>query len=278
MISVAMTTYNGEKYIKKQLDSILSQTVPVDEIIICDDCSTDKTREIIQQYNNSKIKLICNDTNLGYVENFYQAIGFTKGDYIFLADQDDVWEEDKVEKMLQIMKSRKCFALCSNFQLIDENDKIIDDRSIFQMDPFLSKVKNKLTRISFSRLIFGNIVQGCTYCFTQDVKECYLRIHNKTVVHDYQIMLIASLLGDVYFLNDSLISYRIHALNSIGFEKNERKLILKKEMPSKKPFMVQFLDDVDSVIKVRWKIFYKVLYYGRIPYLRAVFRKLILGH
>ena len=74
MISVAMTTYNGARYIKEQLDSILNQSVPVDEIVIMDDCSTDETVEIIKSYQDRRINLTVNSTNQGYIRNFYQAI------------------------------------------------------------------------------------------------------------------------------------------------------------------------------------------------------------
>lgn len=87
MISIAMTTYNGEKYIERQLESIFSQTLPVDEIIICDDNSKDRTIEIIGRFieknQTDKIRLVHNQENLGYIRNFYKAISLTKGDYIF---------------------------------------------------------------------------------------------------------------------------------------------------------------------------------------------------
>ena len=87
MISVAMTTFNGEKYIEKQIESILNQSLSVDEIIICDDGSTDNTIELMKKYN---VQIIQNKKNLGYKLNFKKAMEKCKGDYIFLCDQDAV--------------------------------------------------------------------------------------------------------------------------------------------------------------------------------------------
>lgn len=100
-LSVAMCTYNGDKFIASQLSSILDQTIPIDDIVICDDGSNDKTLEIIsriQQENPNKINLFRNPVNLGSTKNFEKAIDLCSGDYIFLADQDDIWKKDKVQK------------------------------------------------------------------------------------------------------------------------------------------------------------------------------------
>ena len=107
MISVILCTYNGEKYIKKQIDSILMQSVCPDEIIICDDNSTDRTCEIINNINDKRIILHCNKNNYGVTRNFSNGLMLCNGEYIFLSDQDDVWEHDKVEKMLRIFQQNK---------------------------------------------------------------------------------------------------------------------------------------------------------------------------
>ncbi len=277
MISVALASYNGEKYIYKQIKSILEQTVAVDEIIVCDDNSTDRTIEEIKRINDSRIKIYTNTENLGYIRNFYKAINLTSGEYIFLADQDDIWKLDKVSKMLDIMHNTNCMALCTNFEIIDSEGNKIEDKQQYQMNSFISGVKTKLTRIKLGKLVYGNIVQGCTYCFTDKVKKAFIQINNDEVVHDLQIMMIASAMGDVYFLNDELIKYRLHTNNSIGFSKKGRKLILKKKKPTKKPFMVKFIDDMSKVVKVKRKVYYKALYYLRIPYIKAVISRLVFG-
>ena len=101
MISVAMATYNGEKFIREQLDSILAQTITDWELIVCDDVSTDSTIAILEEYANKdgRIQIHKNKVNLGFKRNFEKAISLCSGDYIALCDQDDIWKHDKVEKM-----------------------------------------------------------------------------------------------------------------------------------------------------------------------------------
>jgi glycosyltransferase involved in cell wall biosynthesis len=277
MISVAMTTYNGEKYIYEQITSILNQSFPVDEIVICDDGSCDHTTDIIRKFNDRRIHLICNVNNIGYLNNFYKAIGLTKGDYVFLCDQDDIWEIDKVRKILFVMKSTNCTAACSDFCLIDKYGvKILDAKTKYSMNPFLEKNHLQLENMSFNTFIFGNVCPGCTYCITSLVREKYLKIQNETVIHDLQIMMISALLGKVVFINDPLVLYRIHDDNAVGFSSIKRQISLHKKI-KKVPAMVQLIKDIDEEIHIPNKMLYLFLYYARIPYIVSVFRKAILG-
>ena len=156
MISIAMTTYNGEKYIERQLESIFSQTLPADEIIICDDASKDRTVEIINRFieknQTDKIRLVHNQENLGYIRNFHKAISLTRGDYIFLADQDDVWHADKIEQTLQVLKDKNASVVCTNCSLIDDEGNDISDSSFFDRNPFVDRVTEKVSEISFFEL------------------------------------------------------------------------------------------------------------------------------
>ncbi len=278
MISIAMTTYNGEKYVRKQIASLLNQTVMPDEIIICDDCSTDGTRNILQEikeHNNSScdIRLEMNKENLGYTENFKKAISMTKGDLIFLADQDDVWHCNKLEEMQKVMKEKKCSAVCCDFDLIDGNDNPIPDKNQYRITTFEIDRSARLVPISFNRLVYGNVAQGCCCCFNKEVKEKFLAIDSSELIHDHQIMFISSLLKGVWYLNEELIDYRLHQNNSVGFSKksDRRKIEIKK--PSHKPFMVQFLDDVSTRIHIPFKWYYSALYYLRIPYFVSKLKK-----
>ena len=105
LVSVAMATYNGEKYLVEQLDSILTQTHPIYEIIIVDDGSSDKTLDILNSYQDKfgNIKVYPNSENLGVVKSFERAIMLTSGDYIALSDQDDVWSNDKIAKLVDAL-------------------------------------------------------------------------------------------------------------------------------------------------------------------------------
>ena len=107
-VSVVICTYNGERYLREQLDSILAQTYPVFEVVVQDDCSTDGTVGIIESYRNkfSNLRIIRNEHNLGFNENFHRALLQAEGDLIAISDQDDVWDEDKLS--IAIQKLGKC--------------------------------------------------------------------------------------------------------------------------------------------------------------------------
>lgn len=276
MISIAMTTYNGEKYIARQLETLWHQSLPADEIVICDDGSRDKTLEIInafiEKHQADNIRLVKNEENLGYIRNFYKAISLTRGDYIFLADQDDEWHENKIERTLQVLQDEKAAVACTNCRLIDENSKPIRDAGCYSRNPFIDNVTQKVTPISFYELAVGNIAQGCTYCFTKEVKEAYLRVNSMNLIHDHQVMFVAALLGKACFLDEALIDYRLHSSNMVGFGSAKDAGKVHWKIPTLKPVMVRFLEDLGRVMKVPHLTFYKLLYYFRIPYFISVSR------
>lgn len=217
-ISVAMTTYNGEKYIKKQIESILNQSLKVDEIIICDDCSSDNTLSIV---NNYPVKIIKNKTQLGFKSNFKKAIKNCSGDYIFLCDQDDIWNTFKVEKMISIINSNPNIqVLASSFDYIDSNDKVIkinEKKNYSNNNLYPHKVqKNQLVNISFDDLILANFFQGCSLVMTKNMKDYYINHFDNSIPHDWLLNLYASVNNSLYFYNDSLFYYRIHSNNTLG--------------------------------------------------------------
>lgn len=153
LVSIAMTTYNGEKFIKKQLDSIINQTYKNLEIIICDDGSTDKTIDIIKEYQkkDKRIKLYINEKNLGFSKNFEKAISLCKGDYIALSDQDDIWELDKIETMVKNIND--AILVYGDEKLIDEKDNIIAD-SFFQITEYIPENDN------YKKFFCSNYISG----------------------------------------------------------------------------------------------------------------------
>ncbi len=270
MISVAMATYNGEKYIKQQIDSILKQSIQIDELIIVDDASVDLTISIIESYNDNRIQLYKNKKNQGYIDSFFEAVQKTQGDIIFLSDQDDIWEYQKVEIMLSVLKKNNCEAVCSACSIIDSKGDVVE--KIHKLDYFRRKVTiNNLEKITFERLLFQNVAQGCTYCFKKIIKQYYIEIHEKKIIHDYQIMLISSLIGTVYYINKPLIKYRIHEQNALAFNIN-----IKLSRPSIKPKVLCFISKINKVSRIRWekKIYAYIICYLRLPFFKAVFLKI----
>ncbi|RQN02447.1 glycosyltransferase family 2 protein [Clostridium butyricum] len=280
MISVAMATYNGEAFIEEQLSSILNQSFLVDEIIICDDCSTDNTLNIIERIIrenslNINLKVISNNKNIGYIDNFYKAISLTRGEYIFLADQDDIWEFNKVEKYMELME--KYDLVCSQFQLIDSSGCLIQNMEDFKINRLLKKNNKNISEISIFKLAFGNIAPGCTYCISKEIKDIYLKLKNKEVIHDYQLMLIGAVYGKVGLYSTSLIKYRLHENNSVGFVKKDRKISLRFRKIRKTPIMADFFHQLNKIHKIHFCFLYELLYYLRIPYIKAKLKRAILG-
>lgn len=226
-----MTTYNGEKFVKKQLLSILMQTKKPDEVIIVDDCSTDNTVEIVNEFirdnSLSDWKLTILPTNGGFIQSFNEAISKTSGQIIFLCDQDDIWLPNKIEVMSKLMlENPQILSLASGFQKIDAYDKKIVSRN----NPFSSnnnlirkRIKpNKCIKISAFRVVAYNISPGCTCAFRSKIKDAFSRINeeNMSLVHDWKINLIAALMDGLYFLNTPTILYRLHNNNSLGMNRN----------------------------------------------------------
>lgn len=223
IISVALCTYNGEKFLREQLESILLQSVSVNEVIICDDCSTDETVHIINEFltNYSEIfKLHVNYKSLGTIKNFEKAVSLTTGDLIFLADQDDVWYPHKVEKMVEYFESnKKCQLLFTDGDLINDsgeelNDTIWGKYNFDQNKRFVWKYNIE----AFKELMRGkNKITGATICFNKRLKEIIFPFQMPLGYwHDGWLGLHAAASEGLFFLEESLIKYRIHSNQQIG--------------------------------------------------------------
>lgn len=223
-ISVAMASYNGEQYISKQIRSILKQTMPVDEIIVTDDCSTDNTYQILldqqSQVKNIDFKIERNQDNLGYKENFKKAISLCTGDYIFLCDQDDLWNNNKVETLINIMQTHKMSVLSSSFTFIDANDKYLEVKQMrgFSNNNMIPKIlaPNSLTHVNIDDLLFHNPSQGCAILINRQIANEFVNIGDDTLPHDWEINILGNKFDGTYFYNAPLFQYRIHSNNTIG--------------------------------------------------------------
>ena len=171
-ISVALCTYNGEKFLKEQIDSILNQTQKVDEIVVCDDGSTDCTIEILKEYDRKYpniFHIYRNKVNLRSVKNFEKAISLCSGDVIFLSDQDDIWVSHKVEKYVAYFNANPHITvLASNGYCIDENSKVHDKYSIWDVPQFLREAKAPLNYYHIITQI-SNIATGSTMAFKKEI-------------------------------------------------------------------------------------------------------------
>lgn len=230
-ISVALCTYNGEKYIEEQINSILNQSVKVDEIIVCDDQSKDDTILKLKklQTKNSCISIIENELNLRSTKNFEKAISLCSGDYIFLSDQDDLWNEQKVKKTITIFEENPTAeGVFSNANLIDKENNPIKLLTIWESVFFLEKELPK--PIDFFDIISknGNIVTGATLCIKKSVKE-FIFPFAEDVLHDEKIANILALRNSLFYSTENLISYRIHDKQQVGM-KNLHRIVKKTRL------------------------------------------------
>jgi len=220
-ISVAMCTYNGAAFLPAQLQSIMAQTRPPDEIVICDDGSSDNTRALLEQFKEQSsipITLHFNEQNLGSVKNFEQAITLCTGDVIALSDQDDVWRTDKLALFENVLnKAPSAGMVFSDASIVDEDLKPLN-RRMWDEVGFDARKRNLVrTGRALEVLITGWTVTGATMAFRSRFVKLSLPIPDGiAMIHDGWIALTIAAVADVVALDDPLIQYRQHAQQQIG--------------------------------------------------------------
>lgn len=201
MISVCIATYNGEEYIEEQINSILGQLKNNDEIIISDDSSTDNTLDVIKSFNDERIKIFPNNKFHSPIYNFENALKQVQGDYIFLSDQDDIWLDNKVAKMVEALKQYS--LVVSDCYVVDKDCNIIRD-SFFTKKPTPGILKN----------IIKNNYIGCCMALRREVLTKALPFPKQIAMHDIWLGLCGSLYYKAIFIPDKLILYRRHGNNA----------------------------------------------------------------
>ena len=204
MISVCIATYNGEKFLREQLMSILSQLSDEDEIIISDDNSQDSTINIIEAIKSPLLHLYVNNGKRGYTANFENALRYAKGDYIFLADQDDIWMPDKVSVCVKFLQSYS--LIISDGIIIDENGNKIGE-SFYEQRKSKKGLFNALLRFSFL---------GCCLAFRKEILQRAMPFpaDHLLCTHDNWLTLIGMMYYKSIVIDDKLICYRRHSANS----------------------------------------------------------------
>ncbi len=240
-ISVAICTYNGAKYIEAQIDSILNQTQPPQEIIVCDDGSSDDTVEIVRRIakrTTVKILVMENRDNLGVTKNFEKAILACSGNTIFLADQDDVWMPEKIAKMsTPLIEDPEVGLVYSDAIITDANLQPSD------MTVFGTRGKSQIwlgSNRDIREVLKRPNVKGCTLAISSDYLAHIFPIpvkDGKTIwTHDYWIYFILYSISKIVVLDEPLMYYRIHADNASGLVEKNKNAINRK----KKKYRVQY--------------------------------------
>ena len=214
-ISVVIATFNGEKFIEEQLESIRLQSLPVDEVLISDDCSTDNTVKIIKQYIDrhhlDKWFVKVNTVNLGWRHNFINLLFRASGDIIFYCDQDDIWDLDKIKIMTSILKEKKeILCLATQFTSIDSKGNIIGQDFIKEN---LNSNATNIFQISINSRYFFYVPLGCTLAFRKKMLK-YIDPLFWDCGADQIIVRTAMFLNGMYILNSALIKHRFHDNNA----------------------------------------------------------------
>ena len=214
-VSVVLSTYNGNKYIIEQLDSIRFQTYYIDEVIISDDSSTDNTADIVKNYIDkyelSNWEFTINETNIGWKRNFVKLLQKATGDYIFPCDQDDIWNKDKIEKMISIAFTNKTQLLVSSYSSFNMNG----DTAVF---PSHRNYSEEIRKLDFKDYPLYVKWPGCTYCINKDLIKYYSKYSFDGYPHDAFLFRTAAILDGLYLFDSSTISYRRHNNTATGRE------------------------------------------------------------
>lgn len=225
-----MCTYNGARYLPEQLASMAAQTRPPDELVVCDDLSTDDTRRIIEVFakqSDFSVRLYVNEKNLGPIQNFAKAIGLCEGEIIALSDQDDVWCPSKLERMT------KEFARALDVGMVFTNAGIVDEdlrpRGYTAWQCYGVEFEDDEQRLfdqgkALDVLLTRNVVTGATMAFRARYKDLILPIPHldKGALHDYWIALLIAAVANVAFIAEPLIEYRAHEGQHTGLPPPQR--------------------------------------------------------
>jgi glycosyltransferase involved in cell wall biosynthesis len=202
-----MATYNGALYLREQLESILVQLHPEDELIISDDHSTDDTRSIIASYKDPRIKMIMNTGKTGHVGNFSNAMAHATGEFIALSDQDDIWVEKRLDRMVALLQGLRPHSLVvGDIVEFDSNGVRANQR------PLGPTPANKYLQMLYIYL-GRSIYCGCAFLFRRELTRYVLPIPSYIISHDLFTVLCASVHGKVVHLEEKTLMHRLHGNN-----------------------------------------------------------------
>lgn len=230
MIDILMATYNGEKFLREQIDSILNQTYSDFRLLISDDCSFDSTRKILQEYveKDRRVVVFLQNNNLGVVKNFEFLIEKVENDYFMFSDQDDFWQKDKIQKSMDKMMNNDCDIVYSDLEVVGPNLEVLN-KSYWKLKGFEKKVKEYN---NFDSLYLNNYITGSTMLIKSKWKDKILPLPHKSnyILHDYWTALVVSKFGKISYLDEPLVKYRQHKSNEIGSRKRSDSIESFEEM------------------------------------------------
>lgn len=209
-----MATYNGERFLSEQLESILSQSYPNIELIVVDDGSVDGTVALMESYikRYPAIRLYVNEENLGYIKNFEKGMLLANGEYIALSDQDDIWRKDKLALLLEQI---------GPYEIIYSNSLLIDDAGN-SLGKYMSDIRNQINYTDCLMYTIGAWAPGHAMLFRKELITRCLPFP-QLVTHDFWLGFVAACKGTVAYINLPLVYYRQHSANAIGADTHGNK-------------------------------------------------------
>ncbi|OLS37821.1 glycosyltransferase [Bacillus sp. MRMR6] len=220
MISVCMATYNGEDFVIRQLESVIKQLSVDDQIVVVDDNSTDKTVELIKKTYGSRIEIFINKQNAGAIKSFEKAISLAKGDILFLCDQDDIWEENKVALVMNAFDEQNAMLVV--------HDAVVVDGKLDVINPSWNNYNSN----NINQGILGNILKnaytGALMAFKKEVVSDFLPFPPTIEMHDQWIALVCmQKKKKIVFIDRPLVKYVRHGGNVTGIKKRSLSAQLK---------------------------------------------------
>jgi len=220
-VAIAMATYNGSRYVARQLDSLFSQTTSDWILLIRDDGSTDDTVVIVKKYQEAHPRKIVvvedGQKNLGPRDNFGRLIGSAEADYLMFCDQDDVWLPDKIERTLtRMQKLEQTFG--RDIPLLVHTDMTVADEDLRPIAASFWKYQKMDPKRGehFQRIFIGNVANGCTVMINRKLRKMALPIPQGAIMHDWWLALIAAAFGKIDYINEQTVLYRVHSRNVVG--------------------------------------------------------------
>lgn len=212
MISVCIATYNGENFIIRQLESVINQLNSSDQIIVVDDNSTDRTVDLIKETYGNRIEILINQENIGAIKSFEKAISFAKGDILFLCDQDDIWEVDKVSTVMRAFEKQAADLVIHDAVVVNGNLEV------------LHSSWNDYNNNNINQGIFGNILKnaftGAFMALKKEIVPLILPFPASIEMHDQWIALVCMMKKrKIVFIDKPLMKYVRHGGNVTGMKK-----------------------------------------------------------
>ncbi len=248
LVSIALCTYNGEKYLKEQLDSLLLQTYSPIEIIIVDDHSTDGTVGLLERYRteNQNIKVLLNQQNIGFNKNFERAISYAKGDFIAICDQDDIWKTNKIERLIANIGTNQ--AVFSNSELIDSSGNPLGKKLL----------EGFILQFDYYGILLENFVTGHTMMIHRTLVDKIFPIPEEGF-YDWWIGFVAMYHNRLTYIDECLSKYRIHSDSVIQKRlstknKNAGKFVASRQLAIFLKYKNLAPKDQELIVKLKSKI------------------------